>query len=300
MPSKRLRRPRLIALVATVALLALAAACSDDDPSAGTLYVGGIPDQNLTSLDRQFGLLTSYLERATGLDVEFVPSIDYAAIVTAFDRGDVQLAWFGGLTGVQARIAEPDAQAILQRPRDADFHSVFIARCDLDIRRLADLPGLTFTFGSPSSTSGHLMPRHFLIEEGIDPDADFNGPPNFSGSHDKTYALVGAGAFQAGALSEAVWQDAVESGSVDTGEVCEVMTSEPYYDYNWTIRGDVDDKLGDGATQAITDALRALSADLGDEEAELLDLFQTDGFIATNNDNYSAIEDIARGIGIIE
>ena len=278
---------------------ALVAACGDDDGDTPVLVIGGIPDQNVSTLERQFGLMAGYLERETGLEVRYAPSIDYAAIVTAFGRGDVQLAWFGGLTGVQAADADPDAVAIAQRPRDAEFHSVFIVQSDLEVDSLEDLAGLSFTFGSESSTSGHLMPRFFLGEAGVDADEDFDGAPGYSRSHDQTYKLVEVGAFQAGALSIAVWEAALRDGKVDTSKVRAFLTTPPYFDYNWRASGDLDAVYGEGTTEQIAEALYKLDAGLGEDEAELLDLFQTDSFIATQNENYDAIRTVAEGIGII-
>jgi phosphonate transport system substrate-binding protein len=278
---------------------ALLAVCGGDDRDVPPLVIGGIPDQDVGALERQFGLLAEYLEAETGLEVRYASSIDYAAIVTAFGRGDVQLALFGGLTGVQAGDADPGARAIAQRPRDAAFHSVFIVRAGLDVARLDDLAGLTFTVGSESSTSGHLMPRFFLREAGIDADADLDGAPGYSGSHDKTWQLVEAGAFQAGALSEAVWEAATSEGRVDTTKVRAFFTTPPYFDYHWRVRGDLDEVYGAGTADRIAEAPLALSADRGEEAAELLALFQTDAFVVTENANYEAIREIAERIRII-
>ncbi len=257
--------------------------------------ISAIPDQDASVLNRQFGAMADYLGQATGLRVEYVPMVDYAALVTAFARGDVQLAWFGGLTGVQAREAVPDARAFAQRPRDADFHSRFIVRADLAVDELTDLRGLSFTFGSESSTSGHLMPRHFLREAGIDPEADFAGLPNYSGSHDRTIALVEGGAFEAGAVNEAVWEQRVAEGAVDTSTVRDFFTTPAYYDYNWTIRGDVDATYGVGATDAATAAILGM----GPRQQEILDIFQTDRFVPTANANYELIRQVAEDLGIL-
>ena len=228
-------------------MASLAAACGSDDAKGETLYIGGIPDQDTSLLVRRFDSLAEYLTARLGVEVEYVPSVDYAAVVTGFKNGDMHLAWYGGLTGVQARNAVPGARAIAQRPMDERFLSVFIVGSGVDAESLADLEGLTFTFGSESSTSGHLMPRHFLLQAGVDPDADFRGLPNFSGSHDKTWKLVESGAYQAGALNEAVWSKAAESGRVDLGKVRVLWTTDPYYDYNWTVRPDLDDRSGAGS-----------------------------------------------------
>ena len=293
---------RIAAILGVLALpllaAAMAAGCGADEAKRETLHVGGIPDQDTALLVRRFDGLAEYLGERLGVEVEYVASIDYAAVVTGFRNGDVHLAWYGGLTGVQARNAAPGARAIAQRPRDERFLSVFVVGADVDAGSLADLKGLTFTFGSESSTSGHLMPRHFLLRAGVDPDADFRGLPNFSGSHDKTWKLVESGAYQAGALNEAVWARAVEEGRVDLRKVRVLETTEPYYDYNWTVRPDLDETFGAGFTGRLRDALLTMSEDA--DGRAILEAFQTDSFIATANENYAAIEDVARTLGMIE
>lgn len=262
---------------------------------APTLKISAIPDQEASRLLRLYQGVADYLGKETGLKVEYVPVVDYAALVTAFERGEIHLAWFGGLTGVQARAVAPGSEAIAQRPRDAEFHSVFIVQAGLPARKLEDLKGYSFSFGSESSTSGHLMPRYFLLKAGINADKDFAGPPNYSGSHDKTYKLVESGAFQAGALNEAVWEAAVKEGRVDTSKVRVLYTTPAYYDYHWTINANVDEVFGAGTKEKIKVAILSMGA----EQKEIMDLFQTDGFVPTANENYAAIEKVARELGII-
>ena len=274
------------------------AGCGGGD-SDEVLYIGGIPDQGAAKLIRRFAAVADYLGEELDVKVEYVPSVNYAALVTAFKSGDVQLGWFGGLTGVQARNAAPGARAIAQRPRDTEFHSVFIVRSDLEVDSLDDLKGLTFTFGSPSSTSGHLMPRHFLTRAGIDPDRDFREAPGFSRSHDNTWKLVESGSYQAGALNEAVWQEAVGDDRVDVGEVQVLHTTPPYFDYNWSVRGDLDETFGDGFTNRLQAALLSLDPS-EDSDREILDLFHAQGFVPSNDENYREIEKVARGLGIIQ
>lgn len=300
-------RKSLLVLALTAIALAVAAcggspATSDSagrDAGAGqqqpVLRIGAIPDQDVSVLTRTFNGTAEYLSEAIGLEVEYVPSNDYAALVTAFQRGDIHLAWFGGLTGVQAMEAVPGSTAIAQRPRDAEFRSVFIIQADLSGESIADLKGLTFTFGSESSTSGHLMPRYFMLQAGIDPETDLAGPPNYSGSHDKTIALVESGAFQAGALNIAVWESRVEAGEVDLEKVRVLEITDPYYDYHWVAHADIDKIFGEGTQQRIQDALLAM----GPEQQEILDLFATDRFIPTKNENYEAIRQVAEQLGIL-
>lgn len=279
--------------------LLLITACGGND--APVLRVGGIPDQDASRLARRYEGFAEYLSKRLGVAVKYVPSADYAAVVTAFQQGNLDLAFFGGFTGVQARLLAPGAQAIAQRENDAEFHSKFIVRTDVpanSLEELAVLAGdLTITFGSESSTSGHLMPRFFLGEAGLDPDSSFRSPPNYSGSHDLTWRLVESGAFDVGALNEAVWERAVRDGSVDTSKVRVLDTTPSYYDYNWTARSDMDRKFGEGFTRRVQEALLALNAE---EHPEILELFSTERFIATENANYKAIEEVARGLGIIK
>lgn len=311
------RIKKLLSLLLSLTLVFSLAACGSSsdsgdaekadektsESSEAILKIGAIPDQSAEELNENMGKMAEYLSEKTGLKVEYVPSQDYAALVTAFERGEMHLAWFGGLTGVQAMNVVSGAEAIAQRPMDAQFHSVFIAQKGLDIAGLEDLKGKSFTFGSESSTSGHLMPRYFLGEAGINPDADFDGEPNFSGSHDKTYALVESGAFQAGALNESVWKKAVEEGKVDTSKVDVFYTTPDYFDYNWTINSEevLSEQFGEGTKEKVADALLNMGADSENETAKaVLAFFQTDSFIETENENYSMIEKIAKELGMIK
>ena len=280
-------------------LLAAQSACGGGD-GVPVLKVGGIPDQDASRLARRYREFSNYLSHQLGVPVRYFPSVDYAAVVTAFTQGELQLAFFGGLTGVQARLQNPDARAIAQREEDASFHSKFIVRAGLPIYSLDDLKihagELTITFGSESSTSGHLMPRHFLLEAGIDAEDDFRSVPNFSGSHHLTWQLVASGSFDVGALNEKVWERAVREGKVDTGKVREFYTTPEYFDYNWTVQGGLDQVYGTGFTDRTRLALLALNSK---EHNEILELFNTGRFVESKNSNYQAIEKVARDLGII-
>lgn len=294
---------KLMALLLVYLLAVGMAACGNKDESAkpgagkdtkknGEVFkIGAIPDQSATEMKKSMDAVADHLSKETGMKVEFVPSVDYAALVTAFQRGEIKLAFFGGLTGVQARNLVPEAEAIAQRPRDAEFHSVFITQTDSGIQSLADVKGKSFTFGSESSTSGHLMPRYYLMKEGIDPAKDFDGQPNFSGSHDTTYKLIESGAFEAGALNEAVWETAVKEKKVDTAKVRVFYTTPAYFDYHWTIN-----KVDSETKEKVKNALLSMTP----EQLSGLNMFATDKFIETKNENYKAIEEVAKELKIIK
>lgn len=281
-----------------------AAESSGSSESDAVLHIGAIPDQEPERLQRTYGLLSDYLADELGVTVEYVPVTDYQGAVSAFRVGDLDTVWFGGLTGVQARLEVDGAEAIAQRDIDEQFTSVFIATASAGIEPFGEVAGLaafgghSFTFGSESSTSGRLMPQSFLGEAGLDPDTDFDGQPGFSGSHDATIELVTAGTYETGALNSQVWDDRVAEGAVDAGEVVEVFRTPPYYDYHWVARPDLDQRFGDGFTDRLAEAFTSLDADVP-AEAEILDLFGAGSFIATENANYETIEEVGRAAGLI-
>ncbi len=283
-------------LVLLVGLELSVAACGGAATGRQAIVIGGIPDQDVALLEERFDGIAEHLEQELGIPFEYRPSVNYAAVVTAFGNGDVTLGWFGGLTGVQARLAAPGAHAIVQRPRDRQFHSVFVVHRAVKADSLPELRGLTFVFGSESSTSGHLMPRYYLRRAGIDPDTDFSGRPSYSGSHDKTWKLVEAGSFQAGVLNEAVWESAVEEGRVDTARVRAIVTTPPYFDYHWVAHPRIDQLYGAGTIERIQRALLQMSSSDPPQARRTLELFDTDRFVPTTDRNYARIEEGARDL----
>ncbi|MGQ0842343.1 putative selenate ABC transporter substrate-binding protein [Actinokineospora sp.] len=298
-------RRAAVLLLPALALVACGTAPGDVRGDAGdrVLSISAIPDQDPEKLQRLYGTVSEYLSDELGVKVRYVPVTDYTASVVAFERGDLDLVFFGGLTGVQARDRVPGALPIAQRDIDAKFRSVFIANTTSGIEPIADVAGLkslagqSFTFGSDSSTSGRLMPQHFLAQAGVSVD-DFAGKAGFSGSHDTTAKLVEAGTYRAGVLNAAVWDDRVKSGKIDGTKVREVFRTPTYHDYHWLIRPDVDAEFGAGFTQRVSDTLLGMSA--ADERARvILDLFQAKQFVATKPANYDQIEVVARASGLL-
>lgn len=303
-------RVRLFLPIVLIAFALLLSGCAPVATSTGTesvvrpFTIGAIPDQDPEKLQRLYGKLADYLSAELGVPVVYKPVTDYTASVTAFSIGALDMVWFGGLTGVQARLQTPGAEAIVQRDIDANFHSVFIANVASgltpfeDISGLAQLKGHTFTFGSESSTSGRLMPQYFLSQAGVKLE-DFKGEPGFSGSHDATIKLVEAGAYDAGALNEQVWNSRVASGEVDTEKVIVLWRTPAYYDYHWVIRKDVEGRFGEKFIERVRDAFLKLDAGVP-EHKEILELFGAKRFIPTEGANYAQIEAVAREIGKIK
>jgi phosphonate transport system substrate-binding protein len=275
-------------------LMVLGALFAASAMAAQTLKVSAIPDENPTELQRKFSPLGKYLEKATGMKVEFTPVTDYAATVEGLAAGKLDMVWYGGFTFVQAHIrTKGTAIPLVQREQDEKFRSVFITRVGSGITKLADLKGKNFAFGSVSSTSGHLMPRSFMLQAGINPDKDLRVA--FSGAHDATALQVAGGKVDAGALNISVWQKLVDEKRIDTKQVQVFYTTPPYYDYNWTVRGDLDKAV----IAKIRSAFLALDAK-NPEHAEILKLQRAERFVPTKVENYKNIEQAARSAGLLK
>jgi phosphonate transport system substrate-binding protein len=256
--------------------------------------VSAIPDEAPTELQRKFKPLGSYLEQKLGMKVEFTPVTDYAASVEGLINKKIDMVWFGGFTFIQAKVrSHNQVIPLVQREEDEKFKSVFITTSK-DINKLEDLKGKTFAFGSESSTSGHLMPRSYLLAAKINPDTDMKRIA-FSGAHDATVAAVSGGKVDAGALNISVWEKLVNEKKVDTSKVRVFYTTPGYFDYNWTVRADMSPAM----RKKLTDAFLALNKN-NPQGKEILDLQRTNRFIPTKAENYAAIEVAARNAGLLK
>lgn len=258
------------------------------------LRVTTIPEEAATEQIRKFGPLTKYLERTVGMKVDFVPVNDYPAAVEALVNKQVELVWFGGFTYVQAQIRSGGKIIpIAQREEDTSFRSVFITQTNSGIKRLADLKGKQVSFGSPSSTSGHAMPRSFLLDAGIDPEKDFKRVA-YSGAHDATIAAVVNGRVDAAALDITVWRKFVSENKVDTTRVDVFYITPPYFNYNWSVHADMPAPLREKITAAL------LNLNMNNPEGkEILTLNRATKYIPTKPENYKGLENAARNIGLI-
>ncbi|MCV2421194.1 putative selenate ABC transporter substrate-binding protein [Paucibacter sp. DJ2R-2] len=289
-PMTALPRRALLGSALSVLLLAALPGASQ---AQQVLRVTAIPDEAPTELARKAAPLVAYLESRLGMKVEFTPVTDYAAAVEALASKKVDLAWFGGFTFVQANVRSGGKVIpLVQREEDEKFRSVFITS-EPSVQKLADLKGRDLSFGSQSSTSGHLMPRSFLLQAGLDPDRDLKRVA-YSGAHDATIAAVASGKVQAGALNISVWDKFVAEKKVDSARVRVFFTTPPYYDYNWSVHADMPAALRDKLSQAFL----SLSRDTA-QGKDILDLQRATRFIPSKAENYKGIEAAARSAGLL-
>lgn len=254
-----------------------------------------IPEEAATEQTRKFGPLVKYLEQQLGMKVEFTPVNDYPAAVEALVNKQVDLVWFGGFTHVQAQLRSGGKIVpIAQREEDTQFRSVFITQPGSGIKQLADLKGKTVSFGSQSSTSGHLMPRSFLLQTGIEPERDFKRIA-YSGAHDATIASVVSGKVDAAALDITVWRKFVEDKKVDGSKAEVFYTTPPFFNYNWSVHAD----MPAAQRERVTKALLGLSMETP-EGKEILTLNRATKYIPTTAENYKGLEVAGRSAGLIK
>ena len=276
-------------------VLCLAASLS---AQAETFTFTAIPDADASRLQERFDKVADYLSAELGVEVKYIPVKSYAAAITAFKNNQVQLAWFDGLSGVQARRLVVNSEAIAQGYEDQLFKTYFIAHHSTGLTEAdafpADIQGKTFTFGSKGSTSGRLMPEFHIREQfNMAPEQAF-ARVGFSGDHSQTIAQVQAGAYQVGAVNYQVWETELASGKIDPSKVSVIWRTPTYPDYQWTIRGDVDARYGDNFKARVTQALLNMT------DPDLLASFPRQSFIPASNQDYVPIENTAQAIGLLD
>jgi len=266
---------------------------------AEALVFTAIPDQDESQLQIRFSKVATYLQQNLGVKVRYLPVKSYAAAITAFKNNQVQLAWFGGLSGVRARMRVQGSEAIAQGYEDQFFKTYFIANVEqtalsAPVADLSALKGFTFTFGSKGSTSGRLMPEFYLRKQyGVAPQEVFKRV-GFSGDHSRTIALVQSGAFQVGAVNYKVWENAVQQGLVDEAMVKIIWETPTYSDYQWSIRGGTEQRFGTGFKQKVKTALLTM------DDPELLRAFPRQSFVSATNADYEEIKQVAKSVGLID
>jgi phosphonate transport system substrate-binding protein len=264
---------------------------------AKTFTFTAIPDEDESQLRTRFEKVALYLEKELGVKVKYVPVKSYSAAVTAFRNNQVQLAWFGGLSGVQARLLVPGSQAIAQGYEDQFFKSYFIAHHSTGLTMNDNFPDIsdkTFTFGSKGSTSGRLMPQYFIEQHLAKKPQQAFKRVGFSGDHSRTIAQVQAGAYQVGAVNYKVWESALSAGKIDTNKVSVIWETPTYPDYQWTIRANVDAEFGKGFANKVQAAL------LNMNNPELLNSFPRSSFVNAENKDFEPVLTVAKKIGLID
>lgn len=256
------------------------------------IRIGVLPDQSEEALRDRYAPLLAYLAAETGVPFELVVPDSYEALLEKFYSDEVDLAYFGGFTFLKAR-QTAGARGLVMRDVDSRFRSSFLARADRPEVAIADFRGATLAFGSPLSTSGHLMPRYFLQQDNIDPDTWFANVV-YSGSHDATAYLVRDGKADLGAANAEIIEAMYRDGRLNRDEVRVVRQSPPYTNYVWATRS----RIGDGLRQDLTDAFLKLSP-AEPEHAAILERLGAGGFLPVQHEELKPLKTIAISLDLL-
>jgi phosphonate transport system substrate-binding protein len=260
-----------------------------DDPDP--LRVGVVPNQNPESVEANYEPFGDYLSEQLGRQVELTVPTSYNAVVEAMVNDQLDLAYFGGLSYVQARNRADEAPLVTEinpRTGDTTYHSVIIVPADSEIDDVSELRGRDFAFGSVSSTSGSLYPAIMLRDAGIDYRTDL-GNFNYTNGHDATAQAVANGQVDGGGLEDRILYDLEDKGTVDENSVRVIEESDSIEGYPWVVRGALPDDLKMDITQAFLDL----------DDPALLDLLRAEGYERVEAKDYDYVEEQAKELDLL-
>jgi phosphonate transport system substrate-binding protein len=284
---------RLTAVAASTLLALLTSACLHEQrESPSVLRVGVLPDESEVVLRQRYEPLLRYLSEATGLSLELVIPRDYGQLLELFGQEKVDLAYFGGFTFIRAR-EQFGAVPLVMRDTDVHFRSYFLARSDDPAKTIADFRGKRLAFGSEFSTSGHLMPRHFLRDMGISAETYF-GEVRFSGAHDQTAVWIRDGISDLGAANSAIIKNMFADGRLDADQVRIVWETPPYPDYVWAARSELDEAV----RERILGAFLQLSPN-HEAQAKILSGVNAGGFLPARAGDFDELRGVALALDML-
>jgi phosphonate transport system substrate-binding protein len=262
------------------------AACSQDDSSRTieTLNIGSLPDQNKSILRAKYQPLLNYLNSHTGLKSNLLIPESYEQLLQWFDEGKVDIALFGGVTYVKARLKNK-AVPLVMRDVDGRFKSVAVVSANNTAKSLRDLKGASLAFGSRLSTSGHFMPRYFLQQDNIDLETFFD-KIEYSGAHDLTAEWVRDGNVEVGMLNASVAAEMFRDGRLTKDKVKILWESPPYADYVWAIQPDISEQQ----RTSIRNAFMLMNQNT--ENIALLQNLGANYYIPASHEDFSDLERI--------
>ena len=282
-------------------MLLLLSSCGGGDSSGASaqpksdepdpLKVGLIPNQNPEKVQAQYEPFGDYLSEQLGREVELTVPTGYPAVVEAMANDELDLAYFGGLTYVQARNraeVTPLVTEINPRTGDTTYRSVIIVPPNSDIQEVEDIKGKTFAFASANSTSGSLYPAIMLQNAGVDYRTDLEEFA-YTGGHDATAQAVANGGVDAGGLEDRILYNLIDKGDIEEGSVRIIEESDPIEGYPWAVRNALSDNLKEQIVQAF----------LGIEDATLLDLLRAEGYKRVEPEDYDFVEEKARELDLL-
>lgn len=278
----------IVIAVALSLVLSLMTGCSSSTSGkSNVLKVALLPDESPATVIKENEKLKDYLAEALGQEVELIVTTDYSSMIESMRKGHIDIGYFGPLSYVLLKSkmenVEPFAAKVDQG--EPTYKSVFIVNADAGIKSMKDVKGKTIAWGDPASTSSHLIPKEMLISAGVKPE-DYS--EEFTGGHDAVALAVQNGNAQAGGLSKPIYDSLIEKGIIDPKKVVEFQLSQPYPNYPWAIRTDLDSELQEKIKQAFYDL----------KDKEILEALAAEAFAPMTDKDYDVIRNMVDLLGL--
>lgn len=260
------------------------------DQKQPVLRVGLVPNQAPDKIKAQYEPFRQYLQQKLNIPVELFVATDYAGVVEAMANDKLDVAYFGGLTYVQAKQRakiHPIVTEVDVETQTTKYYSLIIAPADSDLKGVNEIKGKTFAFGDISSTSGSLYPRFMLDQAGIKVPDDLKNVV-YTGGHDATAQAVQNGTVDAGGIEGRILQKLIAKGTVD-GSKIKVLEKHLVEGYPWVVRDNLDKGLEDKIIQAFIEL----------NDPTLLDLMRATAFAKVTDANYTEVEQQAQRLGLL-
>jgi ABC-type phosphate/phosphonate transport system substrate-binding protein len=192
-----------------------------------------------------------------GIELDWVLYSDYDALVEAFVRREIDLAWNAPLAYVKIkRRLQDHCRVVAMRDVDLNFTTHFIAHANSGISAVRDLKGKRIALGARASMQAGLLPYYFLQQLGLDPAHDLavcsfyddrqGGAPT---DERDVVERVGRHEFDAGAVSGRT-TEALRAEGMLASEGLRIIWSSPGYSHCcFTAHSDMDPALVEKITR---------------------------------------------------
>jgi phosphonate transport system substrate-binding protein len=293
---------RLLTLFVVGGLFGSVSGCSSQDDGAGDaaaaggdgeawpeeIVLGLIPVEGGADVAERFKPMEAHLEEEMGIEVQLRPATSYNGVITAMANGQVDFAYFGPKSYVEAANRAGAEALVMELTEDgrAGYHSVIIARRDSGLETLEDARGKRFAFTDPNSTSGNLIPTVYFRDELNTRPEDFFGEIVFSGSHGTSILQVKNGDIDVAATNDLDLARNEQSGNISQDEFVVLWTSDLIPASPMAGRYDLPESLKEAFAEALLN--------FGEDDPRGLRQLQLSGYVRTEDAHYDVIRRLMR------
>ena len=245
--------------------------------------------------DATYRPLAEYLSAKLKRPVELRTVDSWEGLAKSLANGETDLALMGPWGYVLAN-HQAGAQVISTILYDGkpEYFAIMVTHPASGINSPADLKGRTFAFGDKGSTSGYLIPLHYLMQQGITPEKYFSKVVHTS--HQAIETQVTQGVLDAGADYNRNRNAMIEQGLIKAEQSKIIWTSAPLPNDAFAVSSAL------AADKAIIGQLQAALGEIAEAlktQPKLLPAHYT-GFVSRDNAFYKPIRDAGLATGKLQ